>query len=363
MAFEMTPERRTGLIFGAVVALVLGLIVVVLTTSEPAGIRITIVFDNVQGLRAGDPVEIAGVPIGSVETVELGPAHEPVRVGVKIDIQHRKRVAANATAIIKEAAPAQVPGQKAVEIVNAEQPEGPIRPGAVMEGRESEFDLTIWKMRDKVERWGREIESTAEVLAQAAREALEDASRRRSPDQRGPSPADPEPDRGADLRGTPSSPAPEGETPARYQPEDPGREGPASPPATPSRRQPWIEPETIESLTAAKEFIQEFVASDEFKDLIARLMAFMARLNDEKNPPTPDEIIREWDGVKRDIDPLMRRLEEVDRQAAMERLIAIIEDIEEEIGPILEYLERRREDRKAPPESNPGEAEEETVEV
>jgi len=364
MAFKMTPERWTGLIFGIVGLTIVGLIGLVLTSSEPSGLPITIMFGDVQGLRAGDPVQIAGVPIGSVESVRLGKAGEPVNVGVKIYVKYRKQVAVNSTAVIEEAALPNVPGQRAVEIINPDEPGDAIRPGSILEGQGGEFDLAVWRMREKVGKWGREIETKAEELAESARQAFEEADKRRaekaleSTPEETPRPQEPpKPDRKPALASDPAAeePAPGIEADPDFHPEEFGRRnfsprGDAADRATTStQRRPWIEPETMERLTDAKEFIQEFISSDEFKGLVTRLAAFTKRLNDADNPPTPDEIIREWDGIKRDVDPLLERLEEVDREAAMEGLIAIIKDIEEEIGPLIDVLEERRRNKNIQP--------------
>ena len=77
-------------VVGAFVVLVfagLGLFTIVLTRQKWMGdtYEYEMVFDNVMGLRDGDSVVVRGMPIGTVDTLELDPAGAGVKVRVSLD--------------------------------------------------------------------------------------------------------------------------------------------------------------------------------------------------------------------------------------------------------------------------------------
>ncbi len=102
-------ETRVGLFFVlAALAAVL-----MLEVSDNAGFfKKTYVlyadFHNVNELKQGDPVKLAGVQIGNVQAIQLGggdiPAgggRRPVRVTLRIDVAHHERITTGSTASIK----------------------------------------------------------------------------------------------------------------------------------------------------------------------------------------------------------------------------------------------------------------------
>ena len=60
-------------------------------------------YNNVNELKEGDPVKLAGVQIGRVESIALGGGEEskPVRVKLRIDVVHQGRIKSDSVATIK----------------------------------------------------------------------------------------------------------------------------------------------------------------------------------------------------------------------------------------------------------------------
>src|SRR5262245_30022069 len=91
----MTNEQKVGLFFlvGIVMAF-LAIEVTVGTGLLTKGYHLYVSYPSVEGLRAGDPVQVAGVKLGKVEAVTLKP--DGVRVKLRLDraaIAHRDSLA------------------------------------------------------------------------------------------------------------------------------------------------------------------------------------------------------------------------------------------------------------------------------
>ncbi len=85
----MRPEARVGLLVLAAVA-VLGAVLAVLGYGvfRPAGYELRVVFTDAEGLSPGTPVRMAGVQVGTVESLQLTPDHRAeVRVRVRPEVR------------------------------------------------------------------------------------------------------------------------------------------------------------------------------------------------------------------------------------------------------------------------------------
>jgi phospholipid/cholesterol/gamma-HCH transport system substrate-binding protein len=88
--------------------------------------KITLVtyFDNAEGLRDGEPVDLQGVPVGNVTTVRVVPDRPktPVKVTMKIDSNFARMIHKDSTATVETAG---VLGESFVDIQNQDPPQMP----------------------------------------------------------------------------------------------------------------------------------------------------------------------------------------------------------------------------------------------
>lgn len=109
------------------------LMVLIFLMSGTAGIltrKITLstYFDNAEGLRSGQPVNLEGVPVGNVIVVRVVPDHPltPVKVIMKINKDYAPLIHKDATATVKTAG---VLGESFVDIENKQPKEPPVEDG------------------------------------------------------------------------------------------------------------------------------------------------------------------------------------------------------------------------------------------
>jgi phospholipid/cholesterol/gamma-HCH transport system substrate-binding protein len=119
-------ELRVGI---TVVVASVVLAILVFLMSGTAGFltrKITLVtyFDNAEGLRSGQPVDLNGVPVGNVTSVRVvsDRPQTPVRVAMKINRDFAALIHKDSTAIVKTAG---VLGESFVDIQNQEPPQKP----------------------------------------------------------------------------------------------------------------------------------------------------------------------------------------------------------------------------------------------
>lgn len=97
-------------------------------------ITLTTYFDNAEGLRQGQPVDLQGVPIGNVQTVRIvtDPAHaeQPVQVIMRINKKFQPFIRKSAKATILTAG---VLGESFVDIDNKGATGPPVQDGTVLE--------------------------------------------------------------------------------------------------------------------------------------------------------------------------------------------------------------------------------------
>src|SRR6266849_2943661 len=100
--------------------------------------KITLVtyFDNAEGLRAGQPVDLQGVAIGNVKDVRVIPGRPlaPVQVTLKISKQYQEFVHKDSTATIKTAG---VLGESYVDVDSRQAKLGPVRDGDELQSTNS----------------------------------------------------------------------------------------------------------------------------------------------------------------------------------------------------------------------------------
>lgn len=123
----MTVRRLTAGRAPAALALAVGAVALLLLSGAPPRYDIVAEFANVQGLVPGALVELAGVPVGEVQSIRLGPDGYPrVRLAIDRDV----RLRATGTAAVRLAS---LSGEFSdyVSIVQGTGPE--LRPGSVLD--------------------------------------------------------------------------------------------------------------------------------------------------------------------------------------------------------------------------------------
>jgi phospholipid/cholesterol/gamma-HCH transport system substrate-binding protein len=123
-------ELRVGI---TVVVASVVLAILIFLMSGTGGIltrKITLItyFDNAEGLRDGQPVDLQGVPVGNVATVRVvsDRPQTPVRVVMKINSDFARLIDKSATATVETAG---VLGESFVDLVNQEPRLGPVTDG------------------------------------------------------------------------------------------------------------------------------------------------------------------------------------------------------------------------------------------
>jgi len=89
-------NRRLAVAFALLVCLAAAVVVVVLPSTGAGKTEMTAYFDNSNGIFEGDDVLIAGVPVGSIDTIEP----EPQRAKITFHVDNKYKVPADANAII-----------------------------------------------------------------------------------------------------------------------------------------------------------------------------------------------------------------------------------------------------------------------
>lgn len=88
-------------------------------------IRLITFFDNAEGLRAGQPVDFQGVPIGNVESVTVDPSNpgQPIRVVMRINGKYQHLIRKDAIATIMTAG---VLGESFIDIEGSKAQKEPV---------------------------------------------------------------------------------------------------------------------------------------------------------------------------------------------------------------------------------------------
>lgn len=149
---ERHPERRIGLFVIGFVVIIGALVAGIILANNARSLNYTLVFENADNLQPGDKVQLNGVDIGTVKSVELGDAAQKIAVEVKVDPKHAEQVRSDSTGMISSVSFPNVSGQKVVEIVNPqnEEPVGPMQDGAIVEGLDGEIDKKTWQVKQLI---------------------------------------------------------------------------------------------------------------------------------------------------------------------------------------------------------------------
>lgn len=129
-------ELRVGItvIVGSVTLAVLVFLMSGTTGFFTTNITLVTYFDNAEGLRSGQPVDLQGVPIGNVQSVRVvaDPKHadRPVQVILRINRKYQPLVRDDAKATVLTAG---VLGESYVDIDNKGATHGPVQEGAELE--------------------------------------------------------------------------------------------------------------------------------------------------------------------------------------------------------------------------------------
>jgi phospholipid/cholesterol/gamma-HCH transport system substrate-binding protein len=123
----------------ALVAVAIAALLIVVVGHWPEGHRLTVkaYFSNVDGLREGATVRIAGVDIGSVKSVHVRPelGQEPVEVVMMLNPPYEIKIPSNSTVSLQTAG---VLGATYAEINTASASGPPIGPNSVLRTQHTE---------------------------------------------------------------------------------------------------------------------------------------------------------------------------------------------------------------------------------
>lgn len=163
----MSKERRIGLFVLGIVVLA-GIFAFVLSLAhEQKTLRYVVEFKDAKNLKRGDLVQMNGVEIGLVSSVNLV-GEEQIDVELRIEPEHARKVMQGSTAIIKSPQLMDVSGQMIVEIHNPDLKEGeqrvPMERDSRIQGVNSTVGLLAWKSKDKLGNSGEALKKAGETL-------------------------------------------------------------------------------------------------------------------------------------------------------------------------------------------------------
>ncbi len=294
---KLNPEQKAGAIFAAAAAGIVILIIIVLSAQASRGLRYNVVFGEGKGVQVGDRVRLNGIDIGEVDAVKLGGGGENVTVRLKIAPEHREKILAGSTAYIASNTFPNVSGQMVVEIHNGSEPSGVMKPGTMIQGKDSLLELKAWQLKGQVSKWSEAMSQAskdfgegAEKLTEGARKALEEMA--------------------------------EGVKKSLQE----GASEEATPPAvTDSPTTPTAAP------------------TPDFRKMADQMADFMKDMG-KSGGKKMDELAKQWDSLKKDLAP---KLEEMKKNGG-EFLDRQLRTLQEEIEKQMESL--RRKDKQAPSE-------------
>lgn len=295
---EMNRESRAGIFFVGAIVCLLVLIAIIFIASRSSGLHYIVAFDAGKGVKVGDRVQMNGIDIGEVDEVRFeDETSRRVLVRLKIAPEHRHRVMADSTAYIANSTMPNVSGQKIVEVANSPDATVPMSDGTMIEGKDSYVEYQAWRLRGKIEEWGREIQSAAQEIGKG----IEEASKT-PPSEPG------------------NEPVPE---------EEEVKEGESSEP---------VEPDAMVEK-------KEFVEPEDVGQITDKLTEFLKTLP-ERAKQGMDVVMREWTELKKNLAPAMERLRELGKTLVADNLKKLMDEIERQIEAL------RRGQEQAPPEEN-----------
>ena len=165
----MKPEMKIGWWVIVGIALAALAVVAIFSAREVGRLHYTIVFKDGKNLQPGDRVQLSGVDIGIVRSVELvGPPYS-INVAVRIDGEHAAKVLADSTAIIRNVAIPNVSGQMIVEVYNSNStpPAPPMQDGSTIKGQEGLIGLKAWQLKGKIGAAGDDISAAVGLASEA----------------------------------------------------------------------------------------------------------------------------------------------------------------------------------------------------
>ncbi len=149
----------------AVVALAAATAYWMVSTAEPR--RLTILFDDVAGLRKGDPVIWKTFTIGKVEAIEPLVDNQ-IGVTVAIREEYAARIARGSTFVLKTAGLLGLVGKNAIEIRLPESPGGRYHQGEKIPGVRAESASLIEEGKQwTLERWNRLKDDMSAMLEES----------------------------------------------------------------------------------------------------------------------------------------------------------------------------------------------------
>lgn len=356
----MSPERKAGVLFIAIVACLLAMIVLILVSQANRSLLISATFSNSRGLDVGELVQMNGVAIGEVDAVNLSDDSKFVTVQLKIEPEHRTRVRKKSVAYIRNSTFPNVSGQRIVEIENSRVPSPQIESGDTIPGLDSTIEVESWKLREKVGEWSERVREAGAQMSETLRseyadlknrlgepqpreaeDAIEIAAAAEAPEEVAPPIAE-EPasaPHGIEVADNePTAP------PTMAEPTPTPALAPTAPPPVnlpPLQRAapPAGSPSGGQGLEEAMEILSEYAASDEFRLLVDRVIEILTRMATIGVGPVIYDIIRDWEELKTELGPALHALREAGKAALYDQMDEIVEEIENQIAAMLEALE------------------------
>ncbi len=127
-----------------------------------------VVDDSVSGLEAGSPVKILGVPVGTVDTVELVEPHA-VQVKATFSVDADNRINKGAKAYLKRQGVTEL---RYIDIGNGDPSAGPLPPGSELEHGETPLDQ-LMNSAEAVAQQTEKLMSTIDGLVGSASGAVD----------------------------------------------------------------------------------------------------------------------------------------------------------------------------------------------
>ncbi len=275
----MTQERRIGMMLLGVVSFAVLVIAAIVLAHQVRSLSYTIVFKDARGLQPGDKVQLNGVDVGAVRSVDLVSSQPPVvEVQVRIAPNHAEKVRADSTAAIESVSIPNVSAQKTVAIYNPPDSTAPaMESGARVEGLDDILDLQVWKLRHRLGGATEAIREGADSVSQTLR-------------QRG---------------------------------------GPAIE-SMRLRSAEWLE-NLRESADEARQRLNSPEARELFSQIRERLEAFIIYMR-EQGPAAIEELTEQWQSVKNELAPMIDQLARFSREYTVELIRQIIAEIEDSIN-------------------------------
>lgn len=177
------PQRAAslaGILVGILTFFFLGLLLIVFAgvwaCSRPErGIEYTVLFKDAQGLRAKDPVVLAGIDVGEVRKVAVAPDGKRASVTLFIRQAHAGTVKAPPDTSARIETGGVLFATRRVVIVNRGEGVASVTPGSVVDGLESRVEQEFFEAKDAATKLAADAKVAAGKIGNDFKQAVESA--------------------------------------------------------------------------------------------------------------------------------------------------------------------------------------------